>query len=175
MHKHRLKLELIAAPVAIAISVILFSQSASLRIAYHLSGLRSAQMSFARPTSLKGCFSVQGFEWLRSKGDWLTHGRRWHSDDERSKAANEHREALLQLGYFERREFAVNCVLGDFREADRLFMTMRSRLPLRCRLWQMKVVPFKDASHVTVCACASEMILWEQMVHDFNNRSGTLE
>ena len=139
-----------------------------MRIAYHLSGLRSAQMSFLRPRSVRDYFSEQGLKWLRSKGDWLIHGWRWHSTDDRSKAAKQHRQALLRLGYFERREFTVDCPLVG--EADRKFRGMRSRLPLSCQLWQLEVTPLEESTKVMVCASVADMLLWEQLFRDFNKR-----
>jgi len=164
-------LALTATAAAIAIALVIFSESDSSRIAYHLSGLRAAQQSFAQPTSMKDYFNEKGWEWLRSKGDWLIHAGRWNSDDERSKAAKEHRQALLRLGYFEQREFTVNCKMSNGGEADQRFFGMRSRLPLSCHLWQVQVTPLEESSKVVVCASTADMILWAQMIRDFNNRS----
>ena len=56
-------------------------------------------------------------------------------------------------------------------EADQRFLGMRSRLPLSCRLWQVQVTPLEESSKVVVCASTADMILWDQMIRDFNNRS----
>jgi hypothetical protein len=166
---------LMMAAITIVIGLLLLSQSRDSRIAYHLSGLRSAQMSFSRPTSLKDYFSEQGLKWLRSKGDWLIHGCRWHSDDERRKAAEEHRQALLRLAYFEQREFMVNCALGDRGYADWQFNGMLRGLPLRCQLWQIEFTPLDESSQITVCASVADMVLWERLIGDFNSQTGAVE
>jgi hypothetical protein len=169
MHNTRVKVGLMIGIVAVFIAIIISIESDSPRISYHVSGLRLAQMSFPMPMSISSYFGEPGFNWLRSKVDSLRHLRYSRlSDEERRRAVDYHRQALLGLGYFQRREFTVNCALvGD---ADRRFMRMRSRLPLSCQLWQTQTTVLEGSTKVTVCARVADMSIWERLFHDFNNQ-----
>lgn len=162
MGTRRLRWALMIGTGAILAVLLLLFRSDYTKINYHRSALRSVQMSYAQPRSLRHYFSEQGLR-------WLVHGHRWKSDGDRWQAAKEHREALVKLGYFERREFTVNCVLSGSSAEDFQFRRERKKLSLGCELWQLQVKPLDKTSKVVVCTTVADMEVWDQFIRKFNN------
>ena len=133
---------------------------------YHVHGLRLAQQDVANPDSLPRYFTRQGFRWLL---------QRRRSDQERQESAHFHREALVRLGYFERREFKVERDLSSGGDADKKFTIMRTRLPLSCTLWQNQFCMTQGTTFVTVCARTCDMKLWEKLFAEFNEKEDKIE
>jgi hypothetical protein len=65
-------------------------------IQQHRKFVEDARIEYARPSSVGELFSSQAFGWLRQRGS--TRSRR-------AQLGKEHEEALIRLGYFERRSY----------------------------------------------------------------------
>ncbi|SRR5258706_5421065 len=148
------------------LTIVLWMHRDSLQISYHVYGLRLAQQDVSKPDSIPRYFTGRGFRWLL---------QRQRSSQERDESAHFHREALVRLAYFERRQFKVSCDLSSGGDADKKFMTMRSRLPLSCTLWQVHVAPAQPTTTVTICVRAADMKVWEKLFAEFNEKEQKIE
>jgi hypothetical protein len=146
--------------VAATLIILLWVYQESSQISYHVHALQWAQQDVAKPDSFPRYFT-RGFRWLLQT-------RR--STKEREESARFHREALVKLRHFERRQFTVDRDLSTEADANKKFCAMRGRLPLSCSLWQLQFDPTPSNTTVTICSSAADMKLWEKLFAEFDEK-----
>ncbi len=113
----------------------------------HRRFVEDSRITYAKPTNLREIFSGEALGWLRQQGTTAS---------QRAAAGKEHEEALLQLGYFERRYYRyTNVDMTAFMQA--VFSG-----PLRDRLCYFRF----DIGVVEVTAHKSDFVRIAQLLRE---------
>ena len=127
-------------------------------VPYHRDALRSWESSRA-PSTFRDYFRLSSWR-------WLFHGR--PSFSQILKHADEHRQALIRLGYFETREFTLIHRTMDpsgFRE----FSSLLTNAAFSDRQGMCSTIPGRPLS-ITVTARREDMAVWQSVVSRFDSK-----
>src|SRR5262249_51722917 len=126
-------------------------------VRYHLGQMHSAQKSIGFPAqNWKDYFRPRIWR-------WYLHGR--PSFDQTRKRYQAHQDALIQMGYFERRKFVLKR-----RHMDALtrteFETMLRKAPLACNDWELTTYS-APAETLSVVTTPADMKIWSNVIARF--------
>jgi hypothetical protein len=128
-------------------------------VRYHLGQMRSLRdsMGFA-PRTWKDYF--RPVTWR-----WYLHGKK--PIDRTIKEVEEHRDALIQLGYFQRREFVLKRRHLD-SAAGKELQTMLGKAPFACRDWEYSTTGRDPVNALTVTTTPADMKIWSNVIANFD-------
>ena len=129
-------------------------------ISYHLNCIRTLETSWwAGPLSFRDYLRPRVWRWYRR-------GR--PSMQQVYKEIDDHRQALVKLGYFETHRFTLTRRVLD-RPAYGEFRTLLTNAPFTDRHWTLGTLD-DQPSIVTVTACRQDMPVWSNVIYRFDMR-----
>jgi hypothetical protein len=144
--------------IILAIGAFWFARPDPNSVSYHLNCIRSLERSmWAGPLSLKDYFRPGVWNW------WLRHRP---SAEQAFKQIDEHRQALIKLGYFQTREFVLTRRTLD-RSSNAEFKSLLTNVPFTDSHWTWTTVGDRS-SVVTVTARRQDMPVWSNIISGFD-------
>jgi hypothetical protein len=136
-----------------------FAPGHSNPLQYHLSRIRDLEKTASRaPSKLR--------DYLRpSVWRWYFHGR--PSFQEHLARVEDHRQALVNLGYYEKRDFILRHRVWN-RSAISEFSSFFTNTGLKDRSWSLSVSG-ESLTTLTVIASTNDMPLWAEVVSRFDS------
>ena|ERR1041385_3936541 len=142
----------------LAIGALLLGRHDTGSIRYHLNCIRSLERSWwAGPLSLRDYFRP---------GVWRWYMRGRPTVAQTFKQVDEHRQALVRLGYFETREFVLTRRTLD-RSANAEFKSLLTNAPFSDSHWTWTTIGDRP-SVVRVTARGKDMPVWSNIVSRFD-------
>jgi hypothetical protein len=96
---------------------------------------------------------------------WYLHGKK--SIDRTIKEIDEHQKALVQLGYFEQREFILKQRHLD-STAGKELQTMIGKAPLACSYWTYSTTGADPVNALTLTTTPADMKIWWNVIANFD-------
>jgi hypothetical protein len=128
-------------------------------VQYHLGKMHSLRDSIGfAPRTWKDYF--RPVTWR-----WYFHGKK--PIDRTLKELEEHRDALIQLGYFERREFVLKRRRLDSAAGKELH-AMLSKASLACRDWVYSTTGVAPVDALTVTTTPADLKIWSNVIANFD-------
>lgn len=96
---------------------------------------------------------------------WYLHGK--PPIDQTIKQLESHRDALIQLGYFQQREFVLKRRYLD-TAASKELQNMLQKAPFACRDWEYSTKGVAPVNALTVTTTPADLKIWSNVIANFD-------